>query len=51
LITNKIYKKKRQGKKLEIKRIRIKLEIKRIRIKLENIIFDKLGLNDEIKNK
>jgi len=28
-----------------------KLEILRIRTKLENIIFDKLKLNDEIENK
>jgi hypothetical protein len=42
LKTNKNYKKKSQGKKLEIKRIRVKLK---------NIIFGKLGLNDKIKNK
>ena len=28
-----------------------KLEIKRIRTKLKNIIFGKLGMNDEIENK
>jgi hypothetical protein len=28
-----------------------KLKIKRIKIKLKNIIFDKLGLKDEIENK
>jgi hypothetical protein len=28
-----------------------KLEIQKIRTKLENIIFDKLGLKDKIKNK
>ena len=30
---------------------RKKLEIKRIRTKLKSIIFDKLGLKDEIKKK
>jgi hypothetical protein len=28
-----------------------KIKIKRIKTKKDNIIFDKLGLNDEIKNK
>jgi hypothetical protein len=30
---------------------RKKIKIKRIRTKLKNIIFDKLGLKDKIKNK
>jgi hypothetical protein len=33
------------------KKAKNNLEIKTIRIKLENIIFDKLRLNDEIENK
>jgi hypothetical protein len=37
--------------KIFIKKSRKKIKIKRIKIKLENIIYDKLGLKDEIENK
>jgi hypothetical protein len=33
-----------------IKELRKKIEIQRMRPKLENIIFDKLGLKDEIQD-
>jgi len=37
--------------KIFIKGSRKKIKIKRIKIKLKNIIYDKLGLKDEIENK
>jgi hypothetical protein len=37
--------------KMFSKRQRKKIKIKIIRTKLENIIFSKLGLNDDIENK
>ena len=50
-IVNLNWKMKLKTNKMFSKRQRKKIKIKIIRTKLENIIFSKLGLNDDIENK